>query len=101
MAALPGTQIYIRNCRANYKSVRTSAFDFACPWGNRSHIGIREFKEINWRPVRARFEQNVTTQTQNKLASANQYKIKTSSSSNKFLYSTTVTEKVAISLSSF
>ena len=29
--------------------------------GNRSHIAIQEFKEINWLPVRARFEQNVTT----------------------------------------
>ena len=29
--------------------------------GNRSHIGISEFKEINWLPVKARFEQNVTT----------------------------------------
>ena len=28
---------------------------FCLSLGNRSHIGIREFKEINWLPVRARF----------------------------------------------
>ena len=34
---------------------------FCMSFGNRSRIGIREFKEINCLPVRARFEQNVTT----------------------------------------
>ena len=34
---------------------------FCLSLGDRSHIGIREFKEINWLPVRVRFEQNVTT----------------------------------------
>ena len=70
---------------------------FCLSLGNRSHIGIREFKEINWLPVRARFEQNVTThifKQQNKLApkymdemftSADQCTIKTRSSSNKLL----------------
>ena len=65
--------------------------------GNRSNIGIREFKAINWLPVRARFEQNVTThifKQQNKLApkymddmftSSDQCKIKTRSSSNKII----------------
>ena len=65
---------------------------FCLSLGNRSHIGIQEFKEINWLPVRARLEQNVTThifKQQNKLApkymdemftSADQYKIKTRSS---------------------
>ena len=38
------------------KSIR-----FRLSLGNRSHIGIQEFREINWLPVRARFEQNVTT----------------------------------------
>ena len=64
---------------------------------NRSHIGIREFKEINWLPVRARFEQNVTThifKQQNKLTPkymdemstfADQCKIKTRSSSYKLI----------------
>ena len=70
---------------------------FCLSLGNRSHIGIREFKEINWLPVRARFEQNVSThifKQQNKLApkymdemftSAYQWKIKTRSSSNKLM----------------
>ena len=70
---------------------------FCLSLGNRSHIGISEFKEINWLPVRARFEQNVAThifKQQNKLApkymnemftSADQCKIKTRSSSNKFI----------------
>ena len=65
--------------------------------GNRSNIGIREFKEINWLSVRARFEQNVTIdifKQQNKLVpkyideiftSANQCKIKTRSSSYKLV----------------
>ena len=34
---------------------------FCLSFGNRSHIGISEFKEINWLPVKARFEQNFTT----------------------------------------
>ena len=70
---------------------------FCLSLGNRSHIGIKEFKEINWLPVRARFEQNVTThifKQQNKLApkymdemftSADQCKIKTRPSSNKLI----------------
>ena len=65
--------------------------------GNRSHIGIREFKEINWLPVINRSEQNVTThifKQWNKLApeymdemftSADQCNIKTRYSSNKLL----------------
>ena len=32
---------------------------FCRPLGNRSHIGIREFKEINWLPVRARVEETL------------------------------------------
>ena len=76
---------------------------FGLSLGNRSHIGISEFKEINWLPVRARFEQNVTTlifKQHNNLApkymdeiftSADQCNIKTRSSSNK-LYSPTATE---------
>ena len=71
---------------------------FCLSLGNRSHIGISEFKEINWLPVRARFGQNVTTHIfmqQNKLApkymdemftSADQCNIKTRSSSNKHLH---------------
>ena len=70
---------------------------FCLSLGNRSHIGISEFKEINWLPVKARFEQNVTThifKQQNNLASkymdemftsADQCNIKTRSSSNKLL----------------
>ena len=70
---------------------------FCLSLGNRSHIRIREFKEINWLPVRARFEQNVTTnifKQQNKLApkymdemltSADQCKINTRSSSYKLV----------------
>ena len=65
--------------------------------GNRSHVGIRELVEINWIPVRARFEQNVTThisKQQIKLApkymdemftSADHFKIKTRSSLNKLI----------------
>ena len=48
------------------KSIR-----FCLSLGNRSHIGIKEFKEINWLPFRARFEQNFAThifKQQNKLA---------------------------------
>ena len=44
---------------------------FCLSLGNRSHVGIKEFKDINWLPVNARFEQNVTTnifKQQNKLA---------------------------------
>ena len=70
---------------------------FCLSLGNWSHIGIREFKEINWLPVRARFEQNVTThifKQQNKLVpkymdemftSADQCKIKTRSYSYKLI----------------
>ena len=70
---------------------------FCLSFGNRSHIGIQHFKEINWLPVRARFEQNVTThifKQQNKLApkymdemitSADLCKIKTRSSSYKLI----------------
>ena len=70
---------------------------FCLSLGNRSHIGISEFKEINWLAVKARFEQNVTThifKQQNKLApqymdemftSADQCNIKTRSSSNTLL----------------
>ena len=44
---------------------------FCLSLGNRSPVGIKEFKDINWLPVNARFEQNVTThifKQQNKLA---------------------------------
>ena len=70
---------------------------FCLSLGNRSHIGIRDFKEINWLPVRARFEQNFTIhifKQQNKLApkymdemftSADQCKIKTRSYSYKLI----------------
>ena len=94
MSVLPGTQIYKINSQTNFKFARTSTYiRFYLSLGNRSHIGIREFKEINWLPVRARFAQNVTThifKQQNKLApkymdemftSADQCKIKTRSSS--------------------
>ena len=44
---------------------------FCLSLGNSSHTGISELKEINWLPVKARFEQNVTThifKQQNNLA---------------------------------
>ena len=74
------------------KSIR-----FCLSLRNRSHFWITEIREINWLPVRARFEQNVTThifKQQNKLApkymdemfiSADQCNIKTRSSSNKLI----------------
>ena len=40
---------------------QNKSITFCLSLGNRSHIWIQEFKEINWLPVRARFEQNVTT----------------------------------------
>ena len=96
MPVLLGTLTYKRNFQINYKFVRTSALDFACPWKTDLTLGL-EFKEINWLPVRARFEQNVRThifKQQNNLApnyivaifpSADQYKIKTWSSSYKLI----------------
>ena len=70
---------------------------FCLSLGNRSHVGIDQFKEINWLPVKDRFDQNVLThifKQQNKLAarymdeiftSADLCNIKTRSSSYKLI----------------
>ena len=91
MPVVPGTKIYKRDFQTNYRFDRTSSLYSAYPCETDPTLGL-EFKEINWLPVRARFEQNVTThifKQQNKLApkymdemftSADQYKIKTRSS---------------------
>ena len=94
MPVLLGIKTYNRNFHINYKFVRTSVLDFVYPWET---DGIKEFKDINWLPVNARFEQNVIThifKQQNKLAlkymdkmftSADLCKIKTRSSSYKLI----------------
>ena len=70
---------------------------FCLSLGNRSHVGIEQFKDINWLPVKERFDQNVLThifKQQNNLApkymdeiftSANLCNIKTRSSSYKLI----------------
>ena len=55
------TKTYKRNFQVNCKFVRTSVLDFVYPWETDLPFLIKEFKDINWLPVNARFEQNVTT----------------------------------------
>ena len=46
MPALPGTLIYIRNFETNYKSVRTTAFDFAYPWETDLTLGLESLRKL-------------------------------------------------------
>ena len=45
MIALPGTLIYIRNFQTNYKSFRTSAFDFACTCETDLTFGLESLRQ--------------------------------------------------------
>ena len=50
-----GTPTLTKNSKLSYKLFKTNAYLFFLQLDNRTHVGITEFKKINWLPVDCRF----------------------------------------------
>ena len=59
MPARHGTQISIKKLTNKIQIAQNKCIRFCLFLGNRSHVGINEFRNINWLPRRERFERCV------------------------------------------